>query len=251
MAQDPAFLFYDGDAAKDVSHMNRLERGCYFDLMQAQRKFGRLKIEVIKKVLGKDFDACWESLHICLTYVDHMYFIEWLENSTKKRQEYSESRKRNKNSKKDEKSAHMLDICSTYVQHMENEIENVNEDVIEDKGGMGEKQIAPEMIKSFKSVYPQYPVDKINDATACLQIAYKIAEMKGWPKQSVLTSKKDEALSEWQKIISKSSTDKWYSTRSIRDLNNEWQRLIQFINNTNGQHKKAAGTTAESGYTGL
>ena len=62
MARDPAFLFYDGDAARDVSHLNRLERGCYFDFMQAQRKFGRMKEDVISKVLGKDFESCWPIL---------------------------------------------------------------------------------------------------------------------------------------------------------------------------------------------
>lgn len=121
--RDPAFLFYDGDAAKDVSHMNRLERGCYFDLIQAQRKFGRMSLDLIKKILGREFDTCWESVKICLTYDNHMYFIEWLEESTIKRKEYSESRKRNKMG---HKKKHMTNICKTYDEHMENEI--VNED---------------------------------------------------------------------------------------------------------------------------
>lgn len=112
MANDPAFLFYDGDAAKDVSHLTRLERGCYFDIIQAQRKFGRLSIEIIKRVLGKDFDECWEDIKICLSCEEHMYFISWLEESTLKRKEYSESRRKNRLKK------------TTYVNHMENEIVN-------------------------------------------------------------------------------------------------------------------------------
>lgn len=56
--RDPAFLYYDADAARDVSHMNRLERGCYFDIIQAQRKFGAMSENLIKKVLGTDFDEC-------------------------------------------------------------------------------------------------------------------------------------------------------------------------------------------------
>lgn len=123
MGKDPAFLFYDGDAARDVSHMNRLERGAYFDVMQAQRKFGRMTLDIIRKVLGKDFETVWESLKICLSYDNHMYFIEWVENSTNKRKAYSESRKHNRLSKND---GHMLNICKTYEEHMENENENKN-----------------------------------------------------------------------------------------------------------------------------
>ena len=67
MAKDPAFLFYYADAASDVALMNRLERGCYFDIIQAQKKFGRLSIVHIKKILGSDFDSCWASIEMVMT----------------------------------------------------------------------------------------------------------------------------------------------------------------------------------------
>lgn len=114
MAKDPAFLFYDGDAARDVSHLNRLERGCYFDIIQAQRKFGRLTEEVIKKVLGKDFGSCWGALKICLSCDEDMYYISWLEEAVNQRKAYSESRRKNRTPKK------------TYVNHMEEEVINNN-----------------------------------------------------------------------------------------------------------------------------
>lgn len=145
MGVDPAFLFYDGDAAKDVSHMNRLERGCYFDIIQAQRKFGRMPEKLIKKILGNDFDQCWDSIKICLTYDEHMFYISWLEDSIKKRQNFVESRRNNrkggKQTKIEEKEKtyveHMSNICETYVEHMENEIviedKDLNTDVKEEK----------------------------------------------------------------------------------------------------------------------
>ena len=119
MAKDPAFLFYDGDAARDVSHLNRVERGCYFDLIQAQRKFGRMSLDVIKRVLGKDFDTCWDNLKICLSCVEDMYFIDWLENSVFKRSMYSKSRSKNRMSLKSD--TYEKDM-KTYDTHMENEI---------------------------------------------------------------------------------------------------------------------------------
>jgi hypothetical protein len=49
MAKDPAFLFYPGDASEDTQFMNRLERGCYFDLLKAQKKFGKFTRDQVKK----------------------------------------------------------------------------------------------------------------------------------------------------------------------------------------------------------
>lgn len=141
MGKDPAFLFYDGDAAKDVSHMNRIERGCYFDFLQAQRKFGPMPLPTIKKILGRDFDECWNSLNMCLTYVNDMYFIAWLKDSTEKRQKYSEGRSKNR---KGQKQAENKDLVSTYVEHMENE----NEIVIED-----ENTITTDKAKIEKSIF--------------------------------------------------------------------------------------------------
>lgn len=137
MGKDPAFLFYDGDAARDVSHMNRLERGCYFDFIQAQKKFGALSLQMIRKVLGSDFESCWEALKICLTYEKDMYYISWLQNSIEKRQKYSEGRSKNrKGSKQPEKK----EFDETYVEHMVIENETVIINSKEEKGGVGEKE---------------------------------------------------------------------------------------------------------------
>lgn len=142
MAKDPAFLFYDGDAARDVSHMNRLERGCYFDIIQAQKKFGRLSIGQIMKVLGSDFDECWAAIELVLKEHDSKFYIEWLEESIMKRVQFSESRRKNRRSDKhmNDISDTSLNISNTSVPHMENEnaIENVNVVVIKEKKESGE-----------------------------------------------------------------------------------------------------------------
>ena len=158
MSKDPAFLYYDGDAAKDVSHMNRLERGCYFDFLQAQRKFGRMQESLIRKILGKDFETCWESLKICLTCVEDMYFIEWLENSTNKRKEYSESRKRNRTRQKEENKQDMSNISLLYDKDMENENENRNE--IEDSN---EIENVKEQWNSFAKEFNLPEIIKLSD----------------------------------------------------------------------------------------
>lgn len=115
--RDPAFLFYDGDAAKDVSHLNRLERGCYFDLIQAQRKFGGYTVEQARKILGKDFEDCWPALEMILSKSDEgKYYIDWIADSTENRRKYAEKQRKriqeywDKKKKQDEYRGISVDI---------------------------------------------------------------------------------------------------------------------------------------------
>jgi len=87
--EDFCFTYYDGDAARDMAHMNRLERGAYSDLIVSQRKFGRLSMSLIKKTLGHDFDQVWESLEVVLKVEDEKYYIEWLDTSVLKMKKQS------------------------------------------------------------------------------------------------------------------------------------------------------------------
>lgn len=88
--EDFCFTYYDGDAARDMAHMNRLERGAYSDLIVSQRKFGHLRLSLIKKTLGNDFDDVWESLEIILKKDEEgKYYIEWLDNSVEKMKKQS------------------------------------------------------------------------------------------------------------------------------------------------------------------
>jgi len=134
MSKDPAFLFYDGDAARDVSHMNRLERGCYFDLIQAQRKFNGFTVEQARKILGKDFDSCWGALTLVLSKESDVYFIEWVRESIEKRKDHAEKQRKRiqdywdkKKSKDIPKQNHGISVDIP----LENENENENENRIE------------------------------------------------------------------------------------------------------------------------
>lgn len=93
MSRIPCFLFYDGDAARDVAHMNRLQRGAYFDILQAQLKFGHLECSLIQRILGNDYENTWEVVKIVLSQDDRSrYYINWVDESIKKRELYSKSR---------------------------------------------------------------------------------------------------------------------------------------------------------------
>jgi hypothetical protein len=86
---DPAFLFYPGDASEDTQFMNRLERGAYFDLLKAQKKFAKFTIEMIKKVLGQDFEACWPAIELVLVKDGEYYFIKWVADAIQKRKDHA------------------------------------------------------------------------------------------------------------------------------------------------------------------
>lgn len=95
---DFCFTYYDGDAARDMAHMNRLERGAYSDIIISQRKFGHLTKDQIKKILGKDFDECFGSIELVLKRTDKgLFFIDWLDQSEKKAKLHSKRQSDNRN----------------------------------------------------------------------------------------------------------------------------------------------------------
>lgn len=92
--KDPAFLFYPGDASEDTQFMNRLERGCYFDLLKAQKKFKKFNLALIQKVLGNDFQQCWPAIESVLIKEGDLYFIGWVNDAIENRAEHSAKQKK-------------------------------------------------------------------------------------------------------------------------------------------------------------
>lgn len=96
MAQvDFCFRYYDGDATRDMSHMNRLQRGAYHDLIISQRKFRRLKEQTIRMILGDDYDLVWPALEMVMSEDEGGYYIAWVENSEEKMRKTSASQQKN------------------------------------------------------------------------------------------------------------------------------------------------------------
>lgn len=125
MAKDPAFLFYPGDASDDTQFMNRLERGCYFDILKAQKKFVKFTFDQLKKVLGNDFNSCWPALELVLKKDGDFYFIEWVAEKIEERKKFSESRSKNRKSKTLDTevsiTSQSLDSHMVVVDEIENE----------------------------------------------------------------------------------------------------------------------------------
>jgi len=118
--KDPAVLFYTSDFLTGTMTMTNEEVGKYIRLLCLQHQKGRLTEQ--------------DMLFICNTYVenvyskfkkngDGLYYNERLEQETIKRKAYSESRRKNISKRYE----------PTYVVHMENENENINEDIIDNE----------------------------------------------------------------------------------------------------------------------
>lgn len=89
------------------------------------------------------------------------------------------------------------------------------------------------MVKIFKKYNPNYPEDLTKDSTAILQMATKIGKSNGWSQSDILNGKQEKVLDNWEEVVDFIVSDKWFSTRSLFDLNNEWQRLMQSMNKLN------------------
>jgi len=127
MGKDPAVLFYTNDFLSRTFTMSDEQVGKYIRLLCIQHQQGFLTEQ--------------DMLNICKTYDVAIYgkfikdgdtfYNKRMKDEAIKRANYSESRRNNRKTTKDDK------ICETYVPHMEDVNENVN--VIKDK-----KNVMPE-----------------------------------------------------------------------------------------------------------
>ena len=139
MSRDPAFLFYSSDFLIGTFGMSDAQVGQYIRLMCLQHQKGHLSEQLIKSITGGVLDsgvmAKFEQDE------EGLYYNVRLEEESKKRAKYAESRRQNRR-KHDTSSSydnHMSNICASQDErmsphmspHMENENRNRNKDEIE------------------------------------------------------------------------------------------------------------------------
>jgi hypothetical protein len=120
--------------------MNRLERGCYFDFIQAQRKFHGITIEQVRKILGKDFETCWSALELILSKEKEFYFIEWVRESMEQRKKHAEQQRKRiqdywdkkKQEIEEPRKFHGISVDIPLEEESENEDEIVIDTVVEE-----------------------------------------------------------------------------------------------------------------------
>jgi hypothetical protein len=125
MSKDPAFLFYSSDFLTGTMFMDNEQVGKFIRLMCAQHQKGRLTEKDMLKICGTHDEDIFEKFALDGA---GLYYNERLEQEVEKRKAYSESRRNNRKKKED-----MIDTSLSYVQHMENENENIIDNVVIDK----------------------------------------------------------------------------------------------------------------------
>jgi hypothetical protein len=130
-SKDPAFLFYPGSASEETQFMNRLERGAYFDLLKAQKKFRKFSLILIRKVLGGDFEVCWPAIESVLEKEGDLYFIGWVEDAITARAAHSEKQKKKIQEYWDKKKKKDSTVLPESFHGINPELPLINENVIE------------------------------------------------------------------------------------------------------------------------
>jgi hypothetical protein len=194
MAKDPAFLFYTQDFTTGTQFFTDEQVGKYVRLLLAQHQHGHLYEK--------------QMIHICKTHdkdifakfkidSEGLFYNERLERELIKRKEYSKSRSNNRKKRI---------ISESYDSHME----NVNEDyiVLVFNCEFEEKEIikfyamiVKKMMDTWLNYKPDYEILKEEDYHSLLEIAYTIAERKGWEKKDILSIKQDHLIESWQKVV--------------------------------------------------
>lgn len=267
--RDPAFLFYDGDAARDVSHMNRLERGAYFDLIQAQRKYGFFTTDQIKKVLGHDFEIVWPALEVVLTKTDTgLLHIEWVTNSSIKRNEYTERQRKRKQEYWDKLRSQELNFnqenskprlyhgITTEIPLIENEneieiviVNNDNIENIDKEEGVGEEKDVINF-ERIKEIWNNLNTPKVRDLTQQRKdkIKRRIRSFRKYLK--TIGHNQDDYILFFQAICAKINESDFCSGRKTNwkatfdwlfDNDENWLKVVEgnYDNNKNTGGKRA------------
>ncbi len=238
--EDFCFTYYDGDAARDMTHMNRLERGAYSDLIISQRKFGRLTLRMIKKTLGNDFTSVWENLELILKKENDEYYIEWLENSVLTMKQHG--KKQSVNGKKGgrPKKPKEKPIDENNITQKK-PLEDGDDNYLKNKKGNGKILIVVEMLKVFKEYQPTYHYRELVDNPELLELASCISvELTG--DQMRTEADKMAVLKRWGEIVKFTSGHSFYKNFTLKQHNTNFPGILLKIKNGDGQPNRKNNT---------
>lgn len=148
------FTFNCKEAAMAVSHMNRLQRGAYFDVLIAQTKFYLISENDLHRILGKDYNKVFDAIKSTLVFENGMYYIPWLRSALDKRAKFikSQSDRINKRWGKDDTA-----VCEIGYRGIKNDDTVVSKNVyhgIKKSDTTVSKKVYHGIDKSYTAVLP-------------------------------------------------------------------------------------------------
>ena len=169
MSKDPAFLFYPGDYLRDTQVLSEESQVAYDRIMCEHMRNICITQQRLKFFIKRLNDDQQEEIMSVLEESADGFQIPWVAESITKRKAYSESRRKNRASKSNK---HMSNISSSYVSHMENENENVNDIIIQTKNQDEKNKV--EIFPTFEDFWNQY--DKKVGKPKCQKIWKQIRQ---------------------------------------------------------------------------
>lgn len=119
MSKDPAVLFYTSDFLSGTFTMSNEQVGKYIRLLCLQHQKGKLTERDMLSICKAYDDEIWCKF----IKEDSLYFNERMYNETVRRQKFSESRRNNAKSPKNDSTS------KAYAKHMETETETITETI--------------------------------------------------------------------------------------------------------------------------
>lgn len=224
MAKDPAFLFYPNDWLGGTMGMSFEMQGAYLTLLILQFNKGSFDHEQAVNTIGL---PRWLSLVNKFSTNGVIYWNERLKEESEKRKNFSESRRKNRNSKVVDTTYVNTSVntyddthVNTHVKHMVNENRNANKD-------SDRVEIQPDFAE-FWNLY-----DK------------KVDLPKSKAKWSKLGPADKKAIMAYIPEYKRSQPDKKYRKHPTTFLNNRsWENEIIY-DNTNSKNRKGSLTNDE------
>jgi hypothetical protein len=233
--KDPAFLFYYQDFLVGTDEMSLAAVGAYIRCLCHQAHRGVISEKHMKKICNS-YDLHNEiKMKFKIEQNDDekneneiFFYNERLRTELLKRKNYSESRASNrKGTKKDFKD--MKITSKTYVPHMENEDEDINENEISKKRGVGKNKITmPFESENFAKIWQNWKEYKSKE------FGFKFKSEQSEQSQLMSLTKIADANEEKAiKII-------------MQSMENGWKGFFELkTNHTNGNSKSNGNRSIE------
>lgn len=228
MAKDPAFLFYYQDFFTGISDMTNEEAGAYIRCLCIQASKGGITEKHMKNICNSS--DVHESIKdkFILNNESKLFENIRLKDEITKRQKYSESRSTNRKGKKKEDDS-LNNTSITYVKHMENEDENVNEDKNEKENAIEIKKTAKlkNKIEGIKIISFPFESDEFKNQWDSWK-NYKSKEFK-------FNYKSQESEQAGLMQLMKLSNSNEIKAIAIihQSMSNGWKGFFELKNNTN------------------
>jgi uncharacterized phage protein (TIGR02220 family) len=168
MAKSPAVLFYTSDFLTGTTLMNFSQKGKYIHLLCLQHQQGHLMPEDFFSVCDPND---YKIISKFIKDENGNYFNERMELETQKREAYSHSRSNNRTTKPfKDKGNDTKKICLSYVNHMDNDNDNINSKYI--------KEIVEYLNSIIDTNYKPSSKIAIKNISARLKDGYTVEDFK-------------------------------------------------------------------------